>query len=151
MGETISVNRQARHEYFVLETYEAGIELYGTEIKSIRTGSVNLKEAWADIQNGQVYIYGMHISPYEKGNIFNKDPFRVRRLLLHKKEIVKLSSKIQQDGLTLVPLSLYYKNQYVKVELGLCKGKKLYDKREADAKKNAKRDIDRALKIQSRR
>ena len=151
MGETISVNRQARHEYFVLETYEAGIELYGTEIKSIRTGSVNLKEAWADIQNGQVYIYGMHISPYEKGNIFNKDPFRVRRLLLHKKEIVKLSSKIQQDGLTLVPLSLYYKNQYVKVELGLCKGKKLYDKREADAKKNAKRDIDRALKTRSRR
>ena len=151
MGETISVNRQARHEYFVLETYEAGLELYGTEIKSIRTGSVNLKEAWADIQNGQVYIYGMHISPYEKGNIFNKDPFRVRRLLLHKKEIVKLSSKIQQDGLTLVPLSLYYKNQYVKVELGLCKGKKLYDKREADAKKNAKRDIDRALKTQSRR
>ena len=147
MGETISVNRQARHEYFVLETYEAGIELYGTEIKSIRTGSVNLKEAWADIQNGQVYIYGMHISPYEKGNIFNKDPFRARRLLLHKKEIVKLSSKIQQDGLTLVPLSLYYKNQYVKVELGLCKGKKLYDKREADAKKNAKRDIDRALII----
>ena len=151
MGETISVNRQARHEYFVLETYEAGIELYGTEIKSIRTGSVNLKEAWADIQNGQVYIYGMHISPYEKGNIFNKDPFRVRRLLLHKKEIIKLSSKIQQDGLTLVPLSLYYKNQYVKVELGLCKRKKLYDKREADAKKNAKRDIDRALKTQSRR
>ena len=151
MGETISVNRQARHEYFVLETYEAGIELYGTEIKSIRTGSVNLKEAWADIQNGQVYIYGMHISPYEKGNIFNKDPFRVRRLLLHKKEIIKLSSKIQQDGLALVPLSLYYKNQYVKVELGLCKGKKLYDKREADAKKNAKRDIDRALKTQSRR
>lgn len=151
MGETISVNRQARHEYFVLETYEAGIELYGTEIKSIRTGSVNLKEAWADIQNGQVYIYGMHISPYEKGNIFNKDPFRVRRLLLHKKEIIKLSNKIQQDGLTLVPLSLYYKNQYVKVELGLCKGKKLYDKREADAKKNAKRDIDRALKTQSRR
>ena len=151
MGETISVNRQARHEYFVLETYEAGIELYGTEIKSIRTGSVNLKEAWADIQNGQVYIYGMHISPYEKGNIFNKDPFRVRRLLLHKKEIVKLSSKIQQDGLTLVPLSLYYKNQYVKVELGLCKGKKLYDKREADAKKNAKRDIDRAPKPQTRR
>ena len=93
----------------------------------------------------------MHISPYEKGNIFNKDPFRVRRLLLHKKEIIKLSSKIQQDGLTLVPLSLYYKNQYVKVELGLCKGKKLYDKREADAKKNAKRDIDRALKTQSRR
>lgn len=151
MGETISVNRQARHEYFVLETYEAGIELYGTEIKSIRTGSVNLKEAWADIQNGQVYIYGMHISPYEKGNIFNKDPFRVRRLLLHKKEIIKLSSKIRQDGLTLVPLSLYYKNQYVKVELGLCKGKKLYDKREADAKKNAKRDIDRALKTQGRR
>ena len=149
MGETISVNRQARHEYFVLETYEAGIELYGTEIKSIRTGSVNLKEAWADIQNGQVYIYGMHISPYEKGNIFNKDPFRVRRLLLHKKEIIKLSSKIQQDGLTLVPLSLYYKNQYVKVELGLCKGKKLYDKRDADAARQASRDIDRHMKDRS--
>ncbi len=146
MGQTITVNRAARHEYFVLETYEAGIELYGTEIKSIRNGSVNLKESWADIQNGEVFINGMHISPYEKGNIFNKDPFRVRKLLLHRKEINKLAGKIKQEGLTLIPLSLYFKKQYVKVELGLCKGKKLYDKREAMAKRDAKRDIDRAMK-----
>ena len=146
MGQTITVNRVARHEYFVLETYEAGIELFGTEIKSIRNGSVNLKEAWADIQNGEVFVYGMHVSPYEKGNIFNKDPFRVRKLLLHKKEINKLTGKLKQEGLTLIPLSLYFKKQYVKVELGLCKGKKLYDKREAMAKRDAKRDIDRALK-----
>ncbi len=146
MGQTITVNRAARHEYFVLETYEAGIELYGTEIKSIRNGSVNLKESWADIQNGEVFINGMHISPYEKGNIFNKDPFRVRKLLLHRKEINKLAGKIKQEGLTLIPLSLYFKKQYVKVELGLCKGKKLYDKRESMAKRDAKRDIDRAMK-----
>ena len=146
MGQTITVNRAARHEYFVLETYEAGIELYGTEIKSIRNGSVNLKESWADIQNGEVFINGMHISPYEKGNIFNKDPFRVRKLLLHKKEINKLAGRIKQDGLTLIPLSHYYKKQYVKVELGLCKGKKLYDKRETIAKRDAKRVIDRAMK-----
>ena len=146
MGQTITVNRAARHEYFVLETYEAGIELYGTEIKSIRNGSVNLKESWADIQNGEVFINGMHISPYEKGNIFNREPFRVRKLLLHKKEINKLAGRIKQDGLTLIPLSLYFKKQYVKVELGLCKGKKLYDKREAMAKRDAKRDIDRAIK-----
>lgn len=150
MGQTIAVNRRARHEYFVLETYEAGIELFGTEIKSVRNGSVNLKESWADIQNGEVFVYGMHISPYEKGNIFNKDPFRVRKLLLHKKEINKIFGKLKQDGLTLVPLSIYYKNQYVKMELGLCKGKKLYDKRDAAAKKDAKRDIDRAIK-ESRR
>ena len=143
---SITVNRQARHEYFVLETYECGIELFGTEIKSIRNGSVNLKESWADIQNGEVFINGMHISPYEKGNIFNKDPFRVRKLLLHKKEINKLAGRIKQDGLTLIPLSLYFKKQYVKVELGLCKGKKLYDKRETIAKRDAKRDIDRAMK-----
>ena len=146
MGQTITTNRAARHEYFVLETYEAGIELYGTEIKSIRNGSVNLKESWADIQNGEVFVYGMHISPYEMGNIFNRDPFRVRKLLLHRKEINKLMGKIKQEGLTLIPLSLYFKKQYVKVELGLCKGKKLYDKREAMAKRDAKRDIDRAIK-----
>lgn len=143
---SITVNRQARHEYFVLETYECGIELFGTEIKSIRNGSVNLKESWADIQNGEVFVYGMHISPYEKGNIFNRDPFRVRKLLLHRKEINKLMGKIKQDGLTLVPLSLYYKGQRVKLELGLCKGKKLYDKREDMAKRDAKRNIDRAIK-----
>ncbi len=146
MGQTITTNRAARHEYFVLETFEAGIELYGTEIKSIRNGSVNLKESWADIQNGEVFVYGMHISPYEMGNIFNRDPFRVRKLLLHRKEINKLMGKIKQEGLTLIPLSLYFKKQYVKVELGLCKGKKLYDKREATAKRDAKRDIDRAMK-----
>ena len=146
MGQTITTNRAARHEYFVLETFEAGIELYGTEIKSIRNGSVNLKESWADIQNGEVFVYGMHISPYEMGNIFNRDPFRVRKLLLHRKEINKIMGKIKQDGLTLIPLSLYFKKQYVKVVLGLCKGKKLYDKREAMAKRDAKRDIDRAMK-----
>ena len=143
---SITVNRAARHEYFVLETYEAGIELFGTEIKSIRNGSVNLKESWADIQNGEVFVYGMHISPYEKGNIFNRDPFRVRKLLLHKKEINKQLGKTEQDGLTLVPLSLYYKGPRVKMELGLCKGKKLYDKREDAAKRDAKRNIDRAMK-----
>lgn len=150
MGATITQNRAARHEYFVLETYECGIALSGTEIKSIRNGSVNLKESWCDIQNGEMFIYGMHVSPYEKGNIFNKDPFRVRKLLLHKKEINKLFGKVKQDGLTLVPLSLYFKKQYVKVELGLCRGKKLYDKRETAAKNDAKRDIDRALKSQKR-
>jgi SsrA-binding protein len=148
---SITVNRAARHEYFVLETYECGIELFGTEIKSIRNGSVNLKESWADIQNGEVFVYGMHISPYEKGNIFNRDPFRVRKLLLHKKEINKLFGKIKQDGLTLVPLSLYYKGPRVKVELGLCKGKKLYDKRDDAAKRDAKRNIDRAMKDFNRR
>ena len=147
---SITVNRAARHEYFVLETYEAGIELFGTEIKSIRNGSVNLKESWADIQNGEVFVYGMHISPYEKGNIFNRDPFRVRKLLLHKKEINKLMGKIKQDGLTLVPLSLYYKGPRVKMELGLCKGKKLYDKREDMAKRDAMRDAQRALKERGR-
>ena len=150
MGAVITQNRAARHDYFVLETYECGIALSGTEIKSIRNGSVNLKESWCDIQNGEMFIYGMHISPYEKGNIFNKDPFRVRKLLLHKKEINKLFGKVKQDGLTLVPLSLYFKKQYVKVELGLCKGKKLYDKRETAAKNDAKRNIDRALKSQKR-
>ena len=148
---SITVNRAARHEYFVLETYECGIELFGTEIKSIRNGSVNLKESWADIQNGEVFVYGMHISPYEKGNIFNRDPFRVRKLLLHKKEINKLLGKIKQDGLTLVPLSLYYKGPRVKLELGLCKGKKLYDKRDDMAKRDTQRNIDRAMKDFNRR
>lgn len=149
MGETISVNRQARHEYFVLETYEAGIELYGTEIKSIRTGSVNLKEAWADIQNGQVYIYGMHISPYEKGNIFNKDPLRVKKLLLHKQEINKLLGKIKEKGYTLVPLQVYFKDGKAKVEIGLARGKKLYDKREDIAKKDARRETEREFKVKN--
>ena len=149
MGETISVNRQARHEYFVLETYEAGIELYGTEIKSIRTGSVNLKEAWADIQNGQVYIYGMHISPYEKGNIFNKDPLRVRKLLLHRSEIRKMIGKMSQKGYTLVPLQVYFKGSLIKVEIALAKGKKLYDKREDIAKKDQRRAAEREFKVRN--
>ncbi|MEG1862436.1 MAG: SsrA-binding protein SmpB [Oscillospiraceae bacterium] len=150
MGQTISVNRVARHEYFVLETFEAGIELFGTEIKSIRNGSVNLKESWADIQNGELFVYGMHISPYEKGNIFNRDPFRVRKLLMHRKEINRLLVGLKQDGLAIIPLSLYFKDKYVKMEIGLCKGKKLYDKRDDAAKKDAKRDIERTLRERSK-
>ena len=143
-------NKKAYHDYFVEDTYEAGIELFGTEVKSIRAGTVNMKDSYCSIEKGEMYMTGVHISPYEKGNIFNKDPFRVRKLLLHKKEINKLAGKIKQEGLTLIPLSLYFKKQYVKVELGLCKGKKLYDKREAMAKRDAKRDIDRAMKERTR-
>ena len=145
----ITENRKARHEYFILESFEAGIELTGTEVKSIRQGSVNLKDSWCSIENGEIFIKQMHISPYEKGNIFNRDPLRVRRLLMHKSEINRLFGKIKQDGLTLVPLSLYFKDSRVKVQLGLCKGKKLYDKREDAAKRDAKRTIDRALKEKS--
>ena len=125
--KTIAVNRQARHNYFVQETYEAGIELCGTEVKSLRLGQVNLKDSWCDIQNGELFIKQMHISPYEKGNIFNRDPIRPRKLLMHKREILKLYGTLKQEGLTLIPLSLYFKNGRVKVELGLCKGKKLYE------------------------
>ena len=144
--KTIAVNRKARHDYFVQETYEAGIELFGTEVKSLRQGQVNLKDSWCDIQNGELFIKQMHISPYEKGNIFNRDPIRPRKLLMHKREILKLYGTLKQEGLTLIPLSLYFKNGRVKVELGLCKGKKLYDKRSDMAKRDAKRTIDRALK-----
>ncbi len=142
----IAENRKARHEYFVLEDFEAGIELTGTEVKSIRQGNVNLKDSWCSIENGELLIKQMHISPYEKGNIFNRDPLRVRRLLMHKKEIMRLFGKQKQDGLALVPLSMYFKDSRVKIQLGLCKGKKLYDKREDAAKRDAKRSIDRALK-----
>lgn len=148
--KTIAVNRQARHEYFVVETMEAGIELVGTEVKSLRQGTVNLKDSWCDIVNGEIYVKQMHISPYEKGNIFNKDPLRVRRLLLHKSEINRLAGLIKQQGYTLIPLSLYFKNSRVKLELGLCKGKNLYDKRADMAKKDAKRSIERALKEQNK-
>lgn len=144
--KTISENRKARHEYFVIESMETGIELVGTEVKSLRLGQVNLKDSWCSIENGEIFIKGMHISPYEKGNIFNRDPIRVRKLLMHKKEINRLFGKIKQDGLTLIPLSLYFKGSKVKVQLGLCKGKKLYDKREDAAKKDAKRQIERAVK-----
>ncbi|MBE6849299.1 MAG: SsrA-binding protein SmpB [Ruminococcus sp.] len=142
----ITENRKARHEYFVLEDFEAGIELTGTEVKSIRQGNVNLKDSWCSIENGELFIKQMHISPYEKGNIFNRDPLRVRRLLMHKKEIMRLYGKQKQDGLALVPLSMYFKDSRVKIQLGLCKGKKLYDKREDAAKRDAKRSIDRAIK-----
>ena len=146
----ITENRQARHEYFILESFEAGIELTGTEVKSIRQGSVNLKDSWCSIENGELFIKQMHISPYEKGNIFNRDPLRVRRLLMHKSEILRLYGKQKQDGLTLVPLSLYFKDSRVKVQLGLCKGKKLYDKRDDAAKRDAQRTIDRAMKTRNR-
>lgn len=145
----IATNKKAYHEYFVLEKFEAGIELVGTEVKSIRAGRINLKESWCMIKNGEIFVNGMHISPYEQGNIFNKDPFRVRKLLMHRKEIDRLFGKIKQDGLTLIPTSVYFKNSKVKVEIGLCKGKNLHDKRETLAKKQAKRDIDRALKERS--
>lgn len=146
----VANNKKAYHEYFVLEKFEAGIELVGTEVKSIRAGRINLKESWCMIKNGEIFVNGMHISPYEQGNIFNKDPFRVRKLLMHRKEIDRLFGKIKQDGLTLIPTSVYFKNSKVKVEIGLCKGKNLHDKRETLAKKQAKRDIDRALKERSR-
>ncbi len=148
--KTIADNRKARHDYFVLEALETGIELVGTEVKSIRTGSVNLKDSWVDIINGELVVLGMHISPYEKGNIFNRDPVRPRRLLAHKKEIRRLAAQVKQDGLTLVPLRLYFKGSRVKMEVGLCRGKKLYDKRETAARRDAKREIDRAMKTQGR-
>ncbi|MBQ4051999.1 MAG: SsrA-binding protein SmpB [Oscillospiraceae bacterium] len=146
----IAVNRKARHEYFVLETFEAGIELVGTEVKSLRMGGVNLKDSWCTVDDGELFVKGMHISPYEKGNIFNRDPFRVRKLLMHKREIMRLLGRVKQDGLTLIPLSLYFKSSRVKMELGLCKGKQLHDKREDMAKRDAKREIDRAMKQRQR-
>jgi SsrA-binding protein len=139
-------NRSAYHDYFVEETYEAGIELYGTEVKSIRLGTLNLKDAWCGVKDGELFLRQMHISPYEKGNIFNKDPMRPRRLLMHKKQISQLYAKVRQDGYSLIPLSVYFRGARVKVEVGLCKGKKLYDKRESAAKKEAQRQIDRAMK-----
>ena len=142
----IASNRKAFHDYFVLERFEAGIELFGTEVKSIRAGQVNLKDSYCTIREGELFVRGMHVSPYEKGNIFNRDPVRTRRLLMHKREIRKLGDRVAQDGVTLVPLSLYFKDSRVKVSLGLCKGKKLYDKRDSDAERNAKRDMDRAMK-----
>ena len=147
--KTIAENRKARHDYFVLESYEAGIELVGTEVKSIRQGGVNLKDAWCSIDKGELFVRGMHISPYEKGNIFNRDPMRVRKLLMHKHEINKLYGTLKQEGLSLIPLSLYFKDSKVKVQLGLCKGKKLYDKRDDAAKRDAKREIDRNMKIRN--
>ena len=148
--KTITTNRKAFHDYFVLEKFEAGIELFGTEVKSIRGGNVNLKDSFCAEKNGELFLYGCHISPYEHGNIFNKDPVRARRLLMHKKEIRRLAARTQQDGLTIVPLSFYFRGSLVKAELGLCKGKKLYDKREADAKRSADREIQRTLREKNR-
>jgi len=142
----IAQNKKAFHDYFVLETYEAGIELFGTEVKSVRQGKVSMKDCYADVKNGEVFVHGLHISPYEKGNIFNKDPMRDKKLLLHKREIMKLFGQVMKEGCTLIPLSLYWKGSHVKVSLGLCKGKKLYDKRAVEAKKSAEREIDRRLK-----
>ncbi len=148
--KTIAQNKKAYHEYFVMESFETGIELCGTEVKSIRQGRVNLKDAWCTIEKGELFVKGMHVSPYEQGNIFNKDPLRVRRLLMHRREIMRLLGQVKQDGYSLIPLSLYFKGSRVKLQLGLCKGKKLYDKRADMAAKTAKRDIDRAIKERNR-
>ena len=149
MAEGVKIaarNQKAFHEYFIDEKFEAGIELTGTEVKSIRLGTLSLKEAWCQIKDGQLFIRQMHIATYEQGNIFNKDPLRPRRLLMHKREIQRLASKVQLDGYAIVPLSVYLKNSRVKVEVALCKGKKLYDKRQDAANKDARRQIDRAMK-----
>jgi len=146
----VAQNKKAYHDYFVEEKYEAGIELFGTEVKSIRKGTLNLKDSWCSIVDGEIFVNGMHISPYEQGNIYNKDPLRVRKLLMHKREIEKLFSLTKQQSYTLIPLSVYFSGSKVKVEVGLCKGKKLYDKREDAAKRSAKRDIERALKENQR-
>ena len=144
--KTISENRQSRHEYFILESIESGIELFGTEVKSIRAGGVSLKEAWISIENGEAWVKQMHIAPYEKGNIFNRNPLRERKLLMHKREIMRLFGQVKQGGLTLIPISMYFKGSRVKVQVGLCKGKKLYDKREDAAKRDADRMIRRTIK-----
>ncbi len=145
-NKTIAVNRKARHDYFVEDTYEAGIALFGTEVKSVRLGQVNLKDSYCRVKNGELFAVGVHISPYEKGNIFNRDPMRDKKLLMHKKEILKLGQYVTRDSYTLVPLSLYFSGSNVKMEVGLCKGKKLWDKREADAKADAGREIERVTK-----
>ena len=142
----VASNRRARHDYFIEETYECGLALHGTEVKSIRQGHVNLKESFAHVKDGEVLVESMHISPYEQGNIFNKDPLRPRRLLMHKREIMRLYGKVKQDGYALIPLSVYFRGSLVKVEVALARGKKLYDKRDDAAKKDAKRQIDRAMK-----
>ena len=147
--KTIAQNKKAYHEYFVLDSYEAGIELCGTEVKALRVSGANLKDSWCRIVDGEIFINGMHISPYEKGNTFNRDPYRVRKLLMHRKEIDRLFGKVKQESLTLIPLSVYFKGSKVKVQVGLCKGKKLHDKRATEAERSAKRDIDRAIKIRN--
>ena len=145
----IANNKKARHDYFIEDSYEAGISLAGTEVKSLRMGKCSIKESFVRIEKGEVYIYGMHIAPYEKGNIFNKDPLRVRKLLLHKHEISKLAGKLKEKGLTLVPLQVYFKGSLVKVEIGLARGKKLYDKRQDIAKKDQRREAERDFKVRN--
>lgn len=145
-NKTIAENRKAFHDYFVEESYEAGIELCGTEVKALRAGGVNLKDAWCSVVDGELFVNGMHISPYDKGNIFNRDPLRVRKLLMHKREIMRLLGVTKQAGYSLIPLSLYFKGSRVKVQVGLCRGKKLYDKREDAAKRDMKREAQRGLK-----
>ena len=149
--KTIADNRKAFHDYFVEESFEAGISLVGTEVKALRQGGVNLKDAWCNVVDGEMYVNGMHISPYEKGNIFNRDPLRVRKLLLHKREIMRLFGIMKQQGYALIPLSVYFKGSRVKVQVGLCRGKKLYDKREEAARRDMKREAERALKAQNNR
>ena len=149
-NRSITQNRKAFHDYFIEESFETGIELFGTEVKSIRLGTVNLKDSYCEIDKGELFVHGMHISPYEKGNIFNKDPLRPKKLLMHKREINRLFGLVKRDGFTLIPLSLYFKGSRVKLQLGLCRGKKLYDKREDAAKRDAKREIERNLKSRQR-
>lgn len=144
--QTVARNKKAYHDYFVLESFEAGIELFGTEVKSVRQGKVNLKDAWCSIEKGEIYVNGMHISPYEFGNIFNRDPMRKRRLLMHKREINRLYGTLKQQGLTLIPLSAYFNRGRLKIQVGLCKGKKNYDKRESIARKDAEREAARELR-----
>lgn len=148
--KTIAQNKKAFHDYFIEESMEAGIELCGTEVKALRQGKANLKDSWCSIVNGEMLVNGLHISPYEQGNIFNRDPVRVRRLLMHRREIMRLFGLVKQDGYSLIPISLYFKGSRVKVQVGLCKGKKQYDKRQDLAAKAAKRDIDRAIKERNR-
>ena len=145
-NKIIADNRKARHDYFVIESFEAGVELFGTEVKSLRAGGVNLKDSYCEIDKGELFALGVHISPYEQGNIFNKDPLRPKKLLMHKREIMRLAGLVSREGYTLVPLSLYFKGSYVKLALGLCKGKKLYDKRDDIAKRDANRVIERQMK-----
>lgn len=149
--KVLANNKKAYHDYFVEEKFEAGISLAGTEVKSIRLGRLNLKDSYCSVRHGEMILQGLHISPYEKGNIFNKDPLRDRKLLMHRKEIDRLFGKVKQDGYSIIPLQVYLKGPYVKVEIGLCKGKKLYDKRESAARESAKRDMERSMRIDRRK
>lgn len=149
-ARSIAQNRKAFHDYFVVESFEAGLELFGTEVKSLRRGNVNLKDSYCEIDQGELWVHGMHISPYEQGNIFNRDPLRPKKLLMHRREIDRLLGEVKREGYTLIPLSLYFKGSRVKMQLGLCKGKKLYDKRDDAARRDARREIERGLKVRQR-